>query len=58
LVSTSNVIVDKDFEVSAVAEVEEILNLLIGEMVDGVIGLEKGLKDSLCSFGCSKGCNL
>ncbi len=42
-VSTSNVIVDADFKVSAVAEVEEVLKLVVGELVAGVIGLEEGL---------------
>lgn len=44
LVSTSNVIVDADSEVSAVAEVEEVLKLVVVELVTGVIGFEKGLK--------------
>ena len=43
LVSTSNVIVDADFEVLAVAEVKEVLKLVVGELVAGVIGLEEGL---------------
>ena len=43
LVSTSNVIVDADFEVAAVAKVKEVLKLVVGELVAGVIGLEEGL---------------
>jgi hypothetical protein len=58
LVSTSNVTIDIDLEVSAVAEVEEVLNLFISEVVDGIIGLEEGLKDALCSFRHGKRCNL
>jgi hypothetical protein len=53
LVSTSNVIVDKDFEVPAVAVVKEPIKLFVADVVDGVIGLEEGLKVTLRLFSCS-----
>jgi hypothetical protein len=52
-VSTSNVTIDVDLEVSAVAVVKEVFELVVVELVKGVIGLEKGLKDSLRFFSSS-----
>jgi hypothetical protein len=57
-VSTSNVTIEKDLEVSAVAEVKEVLKLVVVELVASVIGLEKGLTDAPSFFSGSKGCHL
>jgi hypothetical protein len=57
-VSTSNVTIEKDLEVSAVAEVKEVLKLGVVELVASVIGLEKGLTDAPSFFSGSKGCHL
>ena len=58
LVSTSNVIVDKEFEAPAVAEVEEVFEPVVGELVAAVIGLEEGLEIPLRLFSYSKSRNL
>ena len=58
LVSTSNVIVDKEFEAPAVAEVEEVFEPFVGKLMAAVIGLEKGLEMPLRLFGHSKSRNL
>jgi hypothetical protein len=52
-VSTSNVTIDVDLEVSAVAVVKEVFEFVVVELVKGIIGLEKGLKDSLRFFSSS-----
>ena len=58
LVSTSNVIVDEEVESPAVAEVEEVFEPFVGELVAAVIGLEEGLEIPLSFLGHSKSRNL